>query len=118
MVSAYQAKDVISRWIEAANKRDVEAVMRFYTNESELESPIVIELMKEPSGRIRGVDRLRAYFTKAFALPFVSWHLIDAAWGVSSLTASYVNHKGTKSITFMELDRLGHIKRHVNHFVE
>jgi hypothetical protein len=118
MVSAIQAKDVISKWIEAANRKDVEAVMALYAADPELESPVIVDLMNERSGRLRGTERVRAYITKAFALPFVSWHLVESGWGVSSLTARYINHKGTRSITYMELDSVGKIKRHVNHFIE
>jgi hypothetical protein len=117
MITATQAKDLISRWIEAANKKDVDAVLSFYSSDPELESPFVVESMQEPSGRLRGRERLRAYFTKAFSMPFVSWHLVESAWGVSSLAARYINHKGTRSITYMELDAAGKIRRHVNHFM-
>jgi hypothetical protein len=117
MLSASRANEVIKKWIDAANKKDVEGVMQLYTIDPEVESPVIVDLMKEPSGRLRGKEKLRAYITKAFSLPAVSWHLIDSAWGVSSLSARYVNHKGTISITYMELDALGKIKRHVNHFI-
>jgi len=118
MVNAMQAKDVISKWIEAANRKDVEAVLAFYASDPELESPVVVELMNEPSGKLRGLSSLRTYFTKAFALPYVSFHLVDSSWGVSSLCARYINHKGTRSFTFMELDKGGKIKRHINHFTD
>ena len=49
---------------------------------------------------------------------YVSFHLIDSSWGVSSLCAQYINHKGTRSYTFMELDGNGKIRRHMNHFME
>jgi hypothetical protein len=118
MVTAAQARDVMNRWLEAGNKLDVDAVMSLYAPDPELESPVVAELMGEPSCRIRGLASLRSYFAKAFALPYVSFHLIETAWGASSLTARYVNHKGTRSICYMELDRAGKIRRHVNHFID
>ena len=118
MLTPAQAKAVISQWIDAANRKDVDAIMKFYSSDPELESPVVAELMKEPSGRLRGQGSLRAYFTKALALPYVSFHFIDCAHGVSSLCARYINHKGTRSFTYMELDHSGKIRRHINHFME
>lgn len=118
MVTAAQAKEIMTKWIEAANKKDVDAVMALYAIDPEIESPAVMEIMKEPSGRLRGLNSLRAYFTKAFALPYVSFHLVDTSWGVSSLCARYINHKGTRSFTCMELDHAGKIRRHLNHFME
>lgn len=118
MITAVQAKDVITRWIDAANRKDVEAVLSFYASDPELTSPVVAELMGNASGHLRGLSSLRQYFTKAFALPYISFHLVDSYWGVSSLCARYINHKGTKSITFMELDERGKIRRHFNHFMD
>ena len=119
MSSAAWAKEFMGNWLAAANRRDVDTIMTLYARDAELESPIVVEVLNVPSGRIRGADNLRGYFTKAFAsVPYFKYHLMDAAWGLSSLTCWYINHKGTRSIAYLEFDVTGKIRRHVNHFAE
>lgn len=117
MLNATQAKDIASRWLQAANTHDIESIMAFYADDAVLESPVVVKLMNEPSGRIRGRDALRDYFTKGMsAYPHMSLHLIESAYGVSSITAWYVNHKGTRTTAYLELDGAGKILRNVTHY--
>lgn len=119
MLNAIQAKDLVTRWLQAANNHDVDGIMSFYAADAELESAVVVKLMNEPSGRIKGHDVLRAYFTNAMAAyPHMSLHLIESAWGVSSITAWYVNHKGTRTNAYLELNAAGKITRNVTHYTE
>ena len=117
MWNATQAKDLVTRWLEAANTHDVEKILSFYADTAELESPVVVTLLKEPSGRIKGKQALREYFSKGVtAYPHMSLQLIEAAWGVSSVTAWYANHKGTRTSAYLELDGTGKITRNVTHY--
>ena len=119
MLNALKAKDLATRWLQAANTHDIEKILSFYAQDAELESPVVVKLMNEPSGRIRGMDKLREYFTKGFAAyPHMSLHLIEAAWGLFSITAWYANHRGTRTSAYLELDASGKIRRNVSHYNE
>jgi hypothetical protein len=118
MLKAAAAKSLITTWIEAGNRKDVEAIMSLYAGDPEFESPLVVEIAKEASGRLRGRAQLRQYFATTLARPYTSLHLIDVAAGVSSLCARYVNHQGTRSTVFMQLDAAGKITRHFIHYME
>lgn len=118
-MNATQAKDLAKRWLDAANNHDVEAILTFYSSDAVLESPVVTKLMNEPSGRIQGQAALRSYFTQAFkAFPFMSLQMIDAAWGVSSVAAWYVNQRGSRTSAYLEVDAQGKITRNVTHYNE
>lgn len=117
MLNPNQAKDLVTRWLQAASSRDVAQIVSFYSADAELESPVVIQLMSVPSGRIRGQAALHDYFSKGIAAyPHMSMHLIEAAVGVSSVTVWYANHKGTRTSAYLEIDGAGKITRNVTHY--
>ena len=52
-------------WIKAWSQRDLEAVLSHYSEDVEFQSPLVIKLLGETSGTVRGKQNLREYFRKA-----------------------------------------------------
>ena len=118
-MNATQAKDLATRWLNAANNHDVNAIMTFYSEDAILESPVVTKLMNEPSGRIKGHEQIRKYFTEAMkAFPYMSLQMIDVAWGVASFSAWYVNQRGSRTSAYCEVDRNGKITKNVTHYNE
>lgn len=117
MLNPTQAKDIVARWLQAASSHDVDQIVSFYAADAELESPVVIQLLNEPSGRIKGQAALHDYFSKGLAAyPHMSMHLIDAAVGIGSVTVWYANHKGTRTSAYLEIDAAGKIRRNVTHY--
>jgi ketosteroid isomerase-like protein len=113
-MNAIQAKDLVSRWLDAANSHNIDKIMAFYADDAELESPVVVETLKVASGRIRGEAALRAYFSQG--LGSYRLHLVDVAVGVSSISAWYVNQKGSRTSAYLEIDASGKIARNVTHY--
>ncbi|HUP92985.1 MAG TPA: nuclear transport factor 2 family protein [Solimonas sp.] len=109
-----QAKDFVTRWLDAANSHELEQIMSFYAPDAVVESPFVVELMNEPTGRIKGEAALRAYFGKG--VKTYSLHLIEAAWGANSISAWYANNKGTRTHAYLEIGKDGKITRNVSHY--
>lgn len=113
-MNAADAKSFISRWLAAANSHDIDQLMAFYADDAELESPVVVDSLHLPNGRIKGAEAIRAYLGKSIST--FNLHLIESAWGVSSITAWYVNSKGTRTSAYIELGSDGKITRNVNHY--
>lgn len=109
-----QAKDYAARWLAAANTHELEKIMAFYSPDAEVESPMVVELLKVPDGRIKGEAAIRSYF--GAGLSKYNLHLIEAAAGVNSITAWYANHKGTRTSAYLEINAEGKITRNVSHY--
>jgi ketosteroid isomerase-like protein len=59
------AKSFASEWVEAWNAHDIERVLSHYTDNFELSSPIIVQLLGEPSGALRGKEAVGAYWRKA-----------------------------------------------------
>jgi ketosteroid isomerase-like protein len=101
-----------SGWVQAWNQRDLEAVLSHYAEDVEFESPLAAKLLNEPSGIVRGRERLREYFRKALAafpgdLQIV---LLGTYRGVNSRLVHF-EARGRRAIEVMELDGSGKIRR-------
>jgi ketosteroid isomerase-like protein len=105
MLSETEAREFASDWIRAWNSRDVDAIMSHYATEVALTSPAAAQLLGDPSGTVRGQEALRNYFQRGLqAYPNLTFRLLDVMRGLNSVVLYYVNHKGTKTGEFMELD--------------
>ena len=99
-------------WIQAWNQRDLEAVLAHYTENVEFQSPLVIKLLGETSGTVRGKENLREYFRKALAAfpGDIELELLGVYHGVNSLLVHF-QAKGRKAVEVMELDQEGKVRR-------
>ena len=94
------------------NRRDLEAVLSHYTEDIEFQSPLVVNLLGETSGTVRGKQNLREYFRKALAAfpGGIEIELLGVYQGVNSLLVHF-KAKGRKAVEVMELDQEGKIRR-------
>jgi len=73
-------------------------------------SPVAAKLLNDASGTVKGKEALRKYFKRGLeAYPNLKFELVDVMWGLSSVVLYYVNHKGSKTGEFMEVDTNGKI---------
>jgi ketosteroid isomerase-like protein len=68
MTTNDQMRHVYETWHRASVGRDLDKLMALYANESVLDSSAVLVLEKDPSGIIRGHDRIRKHFASFFAM--------------------------------------------------
>ncbi len=99
MITQEQAEQLAREWVDAFNRHDLEAVLAHYADDVEFRSPVVVELVDDPSGTIRGKAALRSYFERGLArFPNLAFELVHVLAGVDGLT---IVHRGTHR------DRLG-----------
>ncbi|HEY3119810.1 MAG TPA: nuclear transport factor 2 family protein [Vicinamibacteria bacterium] len=103
-------------WIQAWNQRDLEAVLSHYTEDVEFQSPLVVKLLGETSGTVRGKQNLREYFRKGLAAfpGDLDIELLGVYAGVDSLVIHF-QAKGRTGAEVMELDRDGKVRRAMAH---
>ena len=117
MLTEDSAKKLAAHWIQSWNSHDLDEIMSHYSEDVILVSPVAAKILNDPSGTVKGKDALRAYFKKGLeAYPNLKFDLIDVMWGLSSVVLYYVNHKGTKTGEFMEMDSQGKIIRVVANY--
>jgi uncharacterized protein (TIGR02246 family) len=97
-----------TEWIAAWNARDVERVLRLYTEDAEMTSPYIVALGFDASGTLRGKDRLRAYWSKALTLrPNLHFTLLETFLSPDSVALLYRNDLGKQVCEYLRLDDAG-----------
>ena len=95
MIEETWAKEFANEWIGAWNSHDLERILSHYTDDFEMSSPLIIQLMNEPSGTLKGKENIRRYWQKGLERnPQLHFELSDVLIGANSLTILYRNHKG------------------------
>ncbi len=107
------------QWIDAWNARDLERVLALYADDAEMTSDKIPALGFDPSGTLRGKERLRAYGRKGLdLLPGLHFTLIDLYVSPDSLVVFYQNERGAKICEYLRLDGDGKIRQgSANHLV-
>jgi len=100
-------------WVAAWNSRDLERVLSLYAENVEMTSPHIPALGVDPSGTLRGKDRLRKYWREGLEtlqmLPKLHFDLIELFVSPDSVVVFYQNERGLKICEYLRLDAEGKI---------
>jgi hypothetical protein len=111
-LNATRANEFAAEWAGAWNSHDLDRIMSHYADDVTLVSPTAAALLGDPSGEVKGIAALRAYFHKGLEVyPNLNFEIFDVMWGVNSVVVCYFNQRGTKSAELMELDGQGQVTR-------
>ena len=89
--------NLASQWIAAWNSHDLDRVLAFYTDDFEMSSPYIVDIVGEPSGTLFGKPAIRAYWEKAMRLfPGLRFTLETVYTGANSLVICYTNQAGRR----------------------
>ena len=98
-------------WIAARNSHDLERILAL-TEDAEMTSDRIQALGLEPSGTLRGKERLRMYWGKALQLlPNLHFDLIDTYVSPDSVVVFYQNERGAQICEYLRLDVQGKIRQ-------
>ena len=92
------AEQFAREWIAAWNAHDLPRVLAHYTDDFEMSSPYIQELMQEPSGKLKGKESIAAYWLRALERrPDLKFELRHVLAGTSSVVVCYLSHSGCKA---------------------
>lgn len=95
MIDQEFAEHFAQEWIDAWNSHDLSRVLSHYANDFEMSSPIIVTIAGEPSGTLKGKEKVGAYWAKALQLiPDLHFELIATLVGVNSITLYYKGARG------------------------
>ena len=101
-----------SSWVSAWNQRDAEAVAAHYTDDVEFQSPLVVKLLGEPTGTVRGKVNLGEYFRKALAaFPGDLQIAVLGTYRGVNCRLVHFETRGRRAVEVMELDGHGKVRR-------
>jgi ketosteroid isomerase-like protein len=117
MITPAAARQFAEAWIAAWNARDLEAVLSHYTDDFELTSPFIAKLMNDPTGTLRGKERVRPYWQRALdRFPDLHFTVIDVFTGAASLTLLYQSVQDTRAAETFFLTPEGKVHRAAAHY--
>ena len=117
MLTKTEVAEFTEHWIMAWNSHNLEEIMSHYDEDVELISPVAVQILQDPSGRVAGKDALRNYFQRGLeAYPNLEFTLKDMLWGLNSIVLYYTNQKGTCTGEYMEISPNGKIVRVVANY--
>jgi hypothetical protein len=99
------ALDLASAWIAAWNAHDLDAVLAHFHDDVVFHSPLIQQLMGEPSGTVKGKAQLRAYWTEGLrAVPDLHFELLTVLTGVDLIVIHYRDQRGRATVEVGRLD--------------
>lgn len=101
MMNSQQANLFADHWIESWNSHDLEMILSHYTGDFEMSSPVIIDAMNEPSGKLKGKAIIRVYWSKALEkYPKLKFEKLHVLVGASSVTIIYNGVRGLSAESF------------------
>jgi hypothetical protein len=99
MIDREWANSFAKEWVDAWNAHDLERIFSHYSDDFEMTSPLIVQRMGVPSGRLKGKNAVRPYWHKGLvASPPLQFELIGVMVGVSSLAILYRSVTAGRSV--------------------
>jgi len=90
MIDKSWAQHFAAEWIAAWNAHDLERVLSHYSDDFEMRSPLIIELMGIAGGTLKGKSAVRPYWMKGLAAyPSLQFELHCVLIGVDTIALYY-----------------------------
>ncbi|MDQ3757005.1 MAG: nuclear transport factor 2 family protein [Actinomycetota bacterium] len=84
-----------TKWVNAWNARDVEAVLAWYADDVVFTSPTARRVVPESGGVIQGKDALRSYWVRALeGNTELEFTLVGVYSGIDTIVVNYRNQLG------------------------
>ena len=101
MLTAEQAEEFAQEWIAAWNSHDLERILSHYEDDFEMSSPVIVQVMEEPSGRLKGKEQIAIYWSKALQrYPDLFFEKLHVLRGANSVTIVYNGVRGLSAEVF------------------
>ena len=101
MIDQAFAQKFAEEWIEAWNSHNLDDVLSHYTEEFAMNSPVIVQMLGIPNGKITGKANVRNYWEAALTkFPSLHFELVSILKGVNSITLYYKGHRGFSAEVF------------------
>ena len=101
MLTKEFATHFAAEWIAAWNAHDLPRILSHYTDDFEMSSPYIVQLLGEPGGKLKGKAAVGEYWRRALErTPTLHFELVDTLVGVDSLVLYYRGARGLAAEIF------------------
>jgi hypothetical protein len=117
MIRHEDALKFAREWIEAWNSHDLAKILSHYSEDFALTTPYIVEVMKEPTGAIKGKKAVRDYWERAFQrIPDLHLDLIDCFPSVRSMVILYRTMLDRHAAEWLLFGDDGRVRRSIAHY--
>jgi hypothetical protein len=104
--------------VESWNSHDLDRILSHYTDDFEMSSPRIVQLMGVPSGTLKGKKNVRAYWEKSLAQsPGLRFELTSVLVGANSVVICYNNvTRGKKAAEVFIFGENGRVEKSMAHY--
>ena len=89
-------------WIESWNAHDLDRILSHYDDDFEMSSPVIVKVVGEKSGKLKGKKAIGDYWSKALAQnPTLHFDLKNVLIGTNSVTIIYNGVRGLSAEVFI-----------------
>jgi ketosteroid isomerase-like protein len=114
-----EAKKFAKEWIDSWNSHDLEDIMKHYSEEIEITTPMLKLAAGIESGSLQGKEQVRAYWQKALTkIPDLHFELIEVTSGVDSVALYYKSVMNKMAIEVMFFDENGLVNKIIAHYTD
>lgn len=90
MIDKKFAEHFAQEWIDSWNSHDLSHILSHYADDFEMSSPVIVAIAGEPSGILKGKEKVATYWAKALQLlPDLPFELMSILIEVNSITLYY-----------------------------
>lgn len=105
MSGTVEAGEFARGWVDAWNRRDVEAVLQHFHDDALFTSPVAKQIGFAGDGVVRGKDALRRYWTAALLQnPDLRFELTGVYRGVDTVVIAFRNQKGVERVEVLTFE--------------
>lgn len=106
-------------WIDSWNAHDLDRILAHYTDDFEMTTPLIVTVMGEPSGTLKGKANIREYWQKALARrPQLKFNLHKITIGVNTLALHFDSDTGHNSVEWFFFNKDGQVEKSLAHHNE
>lgn len=117
MITKEFAQHFATEWVASWNSHDLARVLSHYTDDFEMSTPFIVTLMNEPTGTLKGKDKVGAYWGAALQkYTDLRFELIDVLYGVDTVVIYYHSILGKKAAEFFWFDASGKVWKAMAHY--
>jgi hypothetical protein len=116
MIDSSFAKRFAADWIDSWNSHDLDRILAHYIDDFTMSSPLIIKIAEDPSGTLRGKDKVRAYWARGLQLmPELRFELVNTLLGIDSMVLYYKSSRGLSAEVFHFNEKGKVIRSHANY---
>ncbi|MFH6996463.1 nuclear transport factor 2 family protein [Flavobacterium sp. FlaQc-57] len=113
------AQKFAKEWIESWNSHDLEKIMKHYSEDIEITTPMIKLAAGIESGSLQGKEQVRAYWSKALIkIPDLHFELVEVASGVDSVALYYKSIMNKMAIEVMFFNKYGLVNKMIAHYTD